>query len=310
METTQVRRVVVAVSLDPATPGEFSGGCLAAVRQAAELARGEGKALHLVHVVEPPVGFPPEWLPTLLDDLAAAAREAMAKHEASLKADGIDVTGSIRTGEAWYEILAAAEQFDADVIVVASRRGSQGTVDHLLFGSTTLRLIRKSARAVFAVHPEHDGKIDRVVAAIDLGDVTPRVLSAAEALFAAFGARCWALHCISYPDDLKLARMTNAIALIKEHHNQQHAKAEVAIRERLGSNADHWAIKLGHASVGEELEQLIAHEKIDVVVMGSVSRSGIRGLITGNTAERVLKRLNSSVWVVKPAGWESPVKFS
>jgi nucleotide-binding universal stress UspA family protein len=46
---------------------------------------------------------------------------------------------------------------------------------------------------------------------------------------------------------------------------------------------------------------------IDSVVMGTVARAGIRGLVIGNTAERVLQRLRGSVLAVKPPGFVSPV---
>jgi nucleotide-binding universal stress UspA family protein len=47
---------------------------------------------------------------------------------------------------------------------------------------------------------------------------------------------------------------------------------------------------------------------IDLVVMGTVARSGIAGLLMGNTAERVLRKLPGSVLAVKPDGFVSPVR--
>jgi nucleotide-binding universal stress UspA family protein len=49
--------------------------------------------------------------------------------------------------------------------------------------------------------------------------------------------------------------------------------------------------------------------KADVVVMGTLSRSGLQGIIMGNTAESVLQQIDSSILAVKPEGFESPVKF-
>lgn len=45
----------------------------------------------------------------------------------------------------------------------------------------------------------------------------------------------------------------------------------------------------------------------DVVLMGTVARTGIAGLVMGNTAERILQRLRGSVLAIKPPGFESPV---
>lgn len=50
-------------------------------------------------------------------------------------------------------------------------------------------------------------------------------------------------------------------------------------------------------------------EKSDVAVMGTLSRSGIDGLLIGNTAERVLRRVESSVLTVKPENFRTPLKF-
>jgi nucleotide-binding universal stress UspA family protein len=61
-----------------------------------------------------------------------------------------------------------------------------------------------------------------------------------------------------------------------------------------------------------EPERAIPHfidrNGIDLVVMGTVARSGIRGLVMGNTAERVLQRLRGSVLAVKPPGFVSPLE--
>ena len=47
--------------------------------------------------------------------------------------------------------------------------------------------------------------------------------------------------------------------------------------------------------------------RVDLIVMGTVARTGIGGLLIGNTAETVLQRVDCSVLAVKPAGFISPV---
>ena len=48
----------------------------------------------------------------------------------------------------------------------------------------------------------------------------------------------------------------------------------------------------------------------DLVVMGTVARTGIAGLFIGNTAEAILDQLACSVLAVKPSGFVTPVKLS
>jgi nucleotide-binding universal stress UspA family protein len=43
--------------------------------------------------------------------------------------------------------------------------------------------------------------------------------------------------------------------------------------------------------------------------MGTVARTGIEGLLIGNIAETILRRVDSSVLAVKPHGFETPVRL-
>jgi nucleotide-binding universal stress UspA family protein len=57
------------------------------------------------------------------------------------------------------------------------------------------------------------------------------------------------------------------------------------------------------------IPEFVVAEGIDLVVMGTVARTGIAGLLIGNTAERVLRKLPCSVLTVKPDGFVSPVRL-
>ncbi|HSG66502.1 MAG TPA: universal stress protein [Gammaproteobacteria bacterium] len=61
-----------------------------------------------------------------------------------------------------------------------------------------------------------------------------------------------------------------------------------------------------HLTQGVAAEQLLMLSRTlpaDVVVMGTVSRSNIKRLLIGNTAERVLDRLPCDLLIVKPPGF-------
>ena len=49
-------------------------------------------------------------------------------------------------------------------------------------------------------------------------------------------------------------------------------------------------------------------QDIDLIIMGTVGRTGIPGFIMGNTAETVLNRINCSVLAIKPEGFVTPVR--
>lgn len=47
---------------------------------------------------------------------------------------------------------------------------------------------------------------------------------------------------------------------------------------------------------------------MDILVMGTVARTGIPGFIIGNTAENVFQKLSCSLMALKPQGFVSPMK--
>ena len=57
------------------------------------------------------------------------------------------------------------------------------------------------------------------------------------------------------------------------------------------------------SAIPSELKRLGA----DLLIMGTISRRGLPGLVIGNTAERILHRLECSVAVTKPEGFVSPI---
>lgn len=57
----------------------------------------------------------------------------------------------------------------------------------------------------------------------------------------------------------------------------------------------------------DAIPRFAAEEKIDVLAMGTVARTGVPGFIIGNTAENVVQKLECSLLALKPAGFASPV---
>ena len=58
----------------------------------------------------------------------------------------------------------------------------------------------------------------------------------------------------------------------------------------------------------EKILEFVHSNNIDILVMGTVARTGIPGLIIGNTAENIFHKINCSLIALKPDGFVSPVK--
>jgi nucleotide-binding universal stress UspA family protein len=60
---------------------------------------------------------------------------------------------------------------------------------------------------------------------------------------------------------------------------------------------------------GALIPELAEKMEVDLIVMGTVGRGGIAGLLIGNTAEEILQQVDCSVLAVKPDGFVSPVRL-
>jgi universal stress protein E len=57
--------------------------------------------------------------------------------------------------------------------------------------------------------------------------------------------------------------------------------------------------------VADELSRLVRKSRAQLVVLGAISRSGLRRLFIGNTAERVIDEMPCDVLIVKPPQFKS-----
>ena len=67
-------------------------------------------------------------------------------------------------------------------------------------------------------------------------------------------------------------------------------------------------IHLLRGEAGALIPKFVEEFDVDLLVMGTVGRGGIAGLLIGNTAERIIDRVECSVLAIKPKGFVSPIK--
>jgi nucleotide-binding universal stress UspA family protein len=137
-----IARMVVGTDGSP-------GGRLA-LRWATELAGVTGAHLIAVHAFQP-LDHIEELKPTVgFDDLEAAALRTLRDDWCALcAAAGVSYEAVVREGEPADVMLDMAEDFEADLIVVGSRR--LGSVKRLMLGSTSNKIVHESTRPVVIV---------------------------------------------------------------------------------------------------------------------------------------------------------------
>jgi len=130
---------------------DFSDSSRPALDYATSLARESKAALTLTHVIETrPLYY--DFSPPMAIDLTAWIEEARTRLR-QMVPDGVrsscSVTEVVREGTSYREILAIANERDADLIVLGVR--GRGAVDLFFFGSTTHHVIREARCAVLTV---------------------------------------------------------------------------------------------------------------------------------------------------------------
>lgn len=138
-------------------PIDFSVHSKNALKYALPLAERFKACLHLVYVVEPTIypadlGFGQVVLPGVEDELrekGGGELEALVEREIGTR---VKATTAVRSGNPHQEILREADERGADLIVVATH-GHSG-VEHMLFGSTADRIVRRSRVPVLIIRPE------------------------------------------------------------------------------------------------------------------------------------------------------------
>ena len=136
-------------------PTDFSQNSLRALEQAVDFAKRFEAEIVLVHVLESPIypamtfGAGAANLPAIQQEMRDTLAEHLQKLCAEEIPEGLKARAVTREGNPFVEIIAAAKDEGADLIVIATH-GHTG-IKHLLLGSTAEKVVRKSPCPVLTV---------------------------------------------------------------------------------------------------------------------------------------------------------------
>ena len=135
-------------------PTDFSNGARAAMDHAISLAMDYQAKLILLYVIQD-ISIAEWYIPSTLavadltEDMRKSASQEMDKWIAEVSAKVNDVEKMVVRGVPFVEIIKTAKEKSADLIVIGTH-GRTG-IDHLLFGSTAEKVVRKAACPVLTV---------------------------------------------------------------------------------------------------------------------------------------------------------------
>jgi len=231
-----------------------------------------------------------------------------------LRANGIDATVDARWDHPLYHgVVAKAVEWRADLVVKDTHYHS--ALKRSILTNTDWSLIRNCPTALMLVKPRPPAARPCVLAAIDplherdaSKSLDKKILATASALCAITGGELHAFHAfditpvIAASTEAMMMPMALPIVEITDAMNAEHTAAVHELTDALKLPRERVHVVQGGAR--EQLLALTERLRVDVVVMGAVSRSGLERLFIGSTAEDVLDRVPCDLLIVKADGFE------
>ena len=303
------QRVLVGISLGADTTPELMVTDLdrGALNQALRVVKASGGTIHLHHSIDW-VGFDPvAAVPELADAAIERANSLLAKLIDECRSAGVQTSASASIGPAWSELLAAAERFNADLLVIGPRAHSTDILGKLTYGSTAQKLARKSPCSVWIVHPSASEGPKRAGVMVDLKAYTDEMVELGNWLRDKLGMATDLVHCVDFPADIALQRLPNAAEALRKYHAEVLVDAAKRIEAALGDRKKEWRVDLSDAWVTQVAPELVDKRGVDLLVIAGTTKPGLAGIFLGSTAAKLVARATCSTLVARAfPGWPSP----
>jgi universal stress protein E len=293
-----IRRILVAIK-DPRARSSR------AVKKAVQLAHALGARLELFHAIDTPIfadliagnrarQFQSQW--------SRQQQQRLERAAAPVRREGLKVTTAVEWDYPIYEsIVRRAARIGADLIV-AERHGGRHLFPSLL-QLTDWELLRLSPVPVLLVKTSRPYRRPVVLAAVDPlhafakpAGLDNEILLLGAALSRALRGKLHAVHACAPP--MPLGTLPSADAGYAE---TQVDRARTAFDQALRSSGIPRARRhFVNRTPVDAIQNVARRAHTAIVVTGAISRSGLKRVFIGNTAEQLLDRLPCDLLIVKP----------
>lgn len=252
----------------------------------------------------------------LLNLLVDEERDRL-QNRVKLAADkGVNVNVKVLVGTNFVEIIREVLRGDYDLVMKTAEEPFG--LRRLLFGPTGMHLMRKCPCPVWIIKAASRERYLRILAAVDPSpedverqELNRKVLDLASSLADLEGCELqivhsWTLFC----EDIMRGRANIPEDLVEntaKEVEQLHRRWLYELIEPYHQGDRIYAVHLLKGEPEDMIPDVARKQGIELIVMGTVCRTGLSGFLMGNTAEKILNVVNCSVLTVKPDGFKSPI---
>jgi len=255
-----------------------------------------------------------------LNELTFMAQELSAK---------MDITPLVLQGTPYLEIIRVVMQQRFDLLIKISEPEESFTAK--IFDSTDFRLLRKCPCPVWLLKPDASFSFRSILAAVsletfdqdeDIDGLNKQILEMATSLALEESSELHIVHAFKiFGEDLLDLPLAGYVVgdevrewmMSQRHEIEERFKyvTELLKKHLKDNNMEKLnpQFHLVEGDAQEVIQRMIKDNKVELVVMGTVARSNLSGLLMGNTAENILNRILCSVLAVKPSSFTSPLRF-
>ncbi len=267
-------------------------------------------------------------MPDFIELQAAMANEHRQNLESFIEPhrQRLKIKCEVLIGTSFLEIIRAVLRQGYDLVIKPAEKP-----DFLkrLFRSNDMHLLRKCPCPVWLMKSQEKPNYSNILAAVDFDTLTPRdeelelnqkILGLSASFALSDVATLHLAHAWEAFAEGKIIAWSQTPATAVTYVENERLRHETGLyqlgewlRNRIGAEAyDSLSLRfhLRKGPAREVITALAGELQADLVIMGTVARTGIPGLIIGNTAEAILEQVQCSVLAIKPDGFVSPVKLT
>ncbi|WP_447962678.1 universal stress protein [Nitrospira sp. Ecomares 2.1] len=231
----------------------------------------------------------------------------------------------VLVGKTYLEVIRAILRHKYDLLI---KPAENPNFIERLFGSDDMQLLRNCPCPVWLTRSEDKSDYACILAAVDIDpdmldepeqNLNRQILELSSSLAISKFASLNVLHVWDAPFEKKVRSWSDSEAVLayvdgeRSRHESAFTRLGKQLRDQIGTEAYAHLSPQFHLRRGipsRVIPQTVKELEADLVVMGTVARTGIAGWLIGNTAESILEQLQCSVLAVKPSGFISPVKLA
>lgn len=278
---------------------DFHQAAVDAKQTAVMLAKKFQSEITLIHVIPEleDISLPRE---TVIENI----KKMLANIRDRISGEGITTPEPILLiGSPFDQITRYADEHNVNIIIMGA--GEKSSTQKFQLGITAGQIIRNSRKPVWIVKKGAAPQLKKILCPVDFSDSSERALKNAVHLARQFEAQLTVLHVIKPPSGIYL-KMTAVVKEERKKAKEVHVSEFENFLKRFDFHRVKWEKAVEEGNPAEEILAFVSRFQPDLMVMGTVGRTGLDRILIGSVAEKVSRELPCSTILVKS---EAPLRL-